>query len=255
MTPPLQPPQGRASGGSPGGIAERLRRAREERGLSLDELSVKTRIPTRHLETIEAGRGAELPGGFIGGSFVRQYAQAVGMDGEQVLREFTAQTGLSLDVPFEERKVSPYTPESIQKFHAQVWRNVGISAAGLLLLVLAIAYFLTRREPNATAPAPPQPRPLPAYLEPEPADVPIAEPAPTRAAGTNAAATAGVSSASAASPATVVNSSRSTSRLANPSATAALPAAPATAVAAPLAESKTIPPEAQPAATPAPGQQ
>ena len=121
MTPPIQPPQGRAAGS----IGERLRRAREERSLSLEQLSLITRIPLRHLETIEAGRGPELPGGFIGKSFVRQYAQAVGMDGEQALRDFVAHTGVDLEVPFEERKVSPYTPESIQKYHAKVWRKIG----------------------------------------------------------------------------------------------------------------------------------
>lgn len=161
--PPLQPPPGRASGN----IAERLRRARQERGMSLDELSVKTRIPVRHLETIEAGRGPDLPGGFIGKSFVRQYAAAVGLDGEQALHEFITQTGINLEVAFEERKISPYTPESIQKFQSRVWRNVAIGVFALMLLVVGLVYYLTR--PAAQQADKPVPSVLPP-ANPEPAD-------------------------------------------------------------------------------------
>ena len=236
MTSPLQPPQGRASGS----IGERLRRAREEHGLSLNELSLKTRIPVRHLETIEDGRGPELPGGFIGKSFVRQYAQAVGMDGEQALRDFVAQTGVDLEVPFEERKVSPYTPESIQKYHAKVWRSVGIAAGALLTVVLVIAYFVTR--PRKEPPAPPAAatRPRPSYLEPEPAvPTPASEPqasplgmssqplpasagstrsggAPTGSVGSSSAAT---SAASTGIPAAASQQKRASGAKTNPSST------------------------------------
>ena len=151
-----------------GSIVERLRRAREARQWSLNELSVKTRIPLRHLETIEAGRGRELPGGFIGKSFVRQYAEAVGLDGEQSLQEFVAQTGVNLEVEFEERKISPFTPESIKKYQATVWRNVGIAALAAVAVILAITYLLTRpKQPESAAAPAPKPV-LPAYMKPEP---------------------------------------------------------------------------------------
>ena len=93
--------------------------------------------------------------------FVRQYAEAVGMDGEQTLREFLVQTGISLEVPFEERKVSPYTPESIQKYHAKLWRNVGFAAAGVLGIVLLIVYLWTHSGQDQAAETPPAPRPRP----------------------------------------------------------------------------------------------
>jgi len=128
-------------------IGSKLRAAREDKGWTLDDLSVRTRIPARHLETIEAGRSADLPGGFIGKSFVRQYAQTVGLDAEQVLREFIAQTGINLEVPFEERKISPYTPESLQRFQSRVWRNLAFAAVGILLVIVSAVYAL-RRSPS-----------------------------------------------------------------------------------------------------------
>ena len=39
----------------PGGIGAQLRTAREARGLSLEQVAAETRIPQRHLQTIEAG--------------------------------------------------------------------------------------------------------------------------------------------------------------------------------------------------------
>jgi len=44
---------------SPAG--ERLREAREAKGLSLEELASQTRIPLRHLQSLEQGDWARLP--------------------------------------------------------------------------------------------------------------------------------------------------------------------------------------------------
>lgn len=142
-------------------VGRRLQRAREVHGWSLDSLSLRTRIPIRHLETIESGQGHNLPGGFIGKSFVRQYAEAVGMDAEQTLREFIAQSGVNLEVAFEERKVSPFTPESLQRFQSRVWRSAGIGFLALVAVIVLGIYLLrkpasdtqTRENDAASVPA------------------------------------------------------------------------------------------------------
>lgn len=69
-------------------FGEGLRCARESRGISLDEVSKATRIGVRLLEAIERERFDQLPGGVFRSSFVRQYAQAVGLDEEQTVTEF-----------------------------------------------------------------------------------------------------------------------------------------------------------------------
>ena len=69
-------------------FGEGLRRARESRGVSLEEVSKATRISVRLLEAIERERFDQLPGGVFRSSFVRQYAQAVGLDEEQTVTEF-----------------------------------------------------------------------------------------------------------------------------------------------------------------------
>lgn len=138
-----------------GNIGEQLRQQRLKNGWTLDQVSAQTRIPVRHLQTIEDGRGRELPGGFIGKSFVRQYAEAVGLDGEQALRDFVTLTGVNLDVAFEERKISPFTPESLQRFQAKQWKRIALIAASVVLIGAIIAYLLYKPS-NEPAPAPSQ---------------------------------------------------------------------------------------------------
>jgi hypothetical protein len=65
-------------------IAE-LRRARMARGLSLTEISRRTRIGVGYLRKIDDGDLQGLPAGFYARAFVRAYADAVGLDGELVV--------------------------------------------------------------------------------------------------------------------------------------------------------------------------
>ena len=68
----------------PGGIGAQLRTAREARGLSLEQVAAETRIPQRHLQTIEAGEFSALPARTYAIGFSRTYARAVGLDESDV---------------------------------------------------------------------------------------------------------------------------------------------------------------------------
>jgi cytoskeleton protein RodZ len=68
-------------------IAEIVRRARKERGLTLDEVAASTRINRKYLEAIESGDRTAIPGGFFYKSFVRQYAAALATDSNKVVDE------------------------------------------------------------------------------------------------------------------------------------------------------------------------
>lgn len=67
-----------------GGVGGELQAAREASGLSLQELAAETRIPQRHLETIEKGDFAALPARTYAIGFSRTYARAVGLDDTMV---------------------------------------------------------------------------------------------------------------------------------------------------------------------------
>lgn len=65
-----------------------LRREREVRGVSLEEVADATRIPVQSLASIEEGRFDELPGEVFVKGFLRSYARAVGIAGDDVLARY-----------------------------------------------------------------------------------------------------------------------------------------------------------------------
>ena len=69
------------------GFGESLRREREMRGVSLEEISVATKISIRFLQAIENEELSKLPGGIFTRSFVRTYARYLGLDEERVLAD------------------------------------------------------------------------------------------------------------------------------------------------------------------------
>jgi len=75
------------------GFGERLRREREMRGISLDEITNATRIGLRFLEALENERWDQLPGGVFNRGFVRAVAHHLGLNDENLLAEYTLATG------------------------------------------------------------------------------------------------------------------------------------------------------------------
>lgn len=74
-------------------VGERLRAAREEKGLSLEEIAAQTRIPRRHLESIEAADWEKLPAPTYTIGFARSYASAVGLDRADIAAQLRGEMG------------------------------------------------------------------------------------------------------------------------------------------------------------------
>jgi cytoskeleton protein RodZ len=74
----------------------RLRREREQRNITLDEISVSTKIGTRFLRALEEEQFDQLPGGIFNKSFVRAYARHLGIDEAQAVADFALASGASL---------------------------------------------------------------------------------------------------------------------------------------------------------------
>ncbi len=72
-------------------IGKKLRDARQAKGYTLDDLQQLTKIQKRYLIAIEDEKFDELPGDFYVRAFIKQYADTVGLDGNELLKEFNEQ--------------------------------------------------------------------------------------------------------------------------------------------------------------------
>lgn len=73
-----------------GEFGDRLRREREMRGITLEDISESTKISRRRLEALENEEFDLLPGGVFNRGFVRSYARHVGLDPDQAVADYLA---------------------------------------------------------------------------------------------------------------------------------------------------------------------
>ncbi len=93
-----------------GNFGERLKRERDMREVSMDELSKSTRISSRFLQALENEDWEKLPGGVFGHGFVRTIARYLGLNEESLLSEYDSARAEKLPPPAaipEERIPSP----------------------------------------------------------------------------------------------------------------------------------------------------
>ncbi len=65
-------------------VGEQLKAAREKAGISLEDIAAQTRIPQRHLESIETAEWDKLPAPTYSIGFAKSYAGAVGLDRNEI---------------------------------------------------------------------------------------------------------------------------------------------------------------------------
>lgn len=74
-------------------VGQRLREAREAKGLSVEDIAAQTRIPTRHLTSLEASDWDKLPAPTYSIGFAKNYAGAVGLDRTEIGEQLRAEMG------------------------------------------------------------------------------------------------------------------------------------------------------------------
>src|SRR5688572_11541966 len=154
----------------PVSIGERLRQAREARGLKLEDVASQTRIPIRHLQHIEREEWDALPAATYCVGFVRSYANTVGLDGAELGRELRERLGGTRSRAPAPEYYRPADPARVPP------RSLAL-IAGILFLVLLVGYAIWRSSLDGDeAPAPvaaapeaeaPPPRPSPPAAAPQ----------------------------------------------------------------------------------------
>lgn len=125
-------------------IGEMLREAREEKELSLDDIQDITKIQKRYLVAIEQEDYHALPGRFYARAFIKEYAQAVGLDSAVILEGFDEES-----IEQQEQENVPYT-----RFDRSKREDKGASVFSFLPTVIVVvlvigiifvAYFLLQK--------------------------------------------------------------------------------------------------------------
>ena len=132
------------------GPGERLRAAREAKGLTLEQIAAETRIPQRHLETLEAGKFGTLPGRTYAIGFSRTYAKTVGLDTDEIVEQVREELGGTTE--HYEATTQAYEPGDPARAPSGglVWISVGAIA---LLLVGGYMFYSSYLSPGAELPA------------------------------------------------------------------------------------------------------
>jgi cytoskeleton protein RodZ len=157
-------------------FGEKLKQEREKRQMTLEQISVSTKIGTRMLQALEEDKFNQLPGGIFNKGFVRAYSRCLGLDEDQTVAEYLQASGDAPPVSTEiaarengarenEENVSRLEAISDSGDHPRQlpW---GLFAAVLLLIALALALWSRRQREHARQSLHPTPTtavvPLPA---------------------------------------------------------------------------------------------
>lgn len=142
-------------------LGARLKKEREQRKITLDDISLSTKIATRFLVAIEEEQFDQLPGGIFNKGFVRSYARYLGIDENQAVADYVAATTTILpespqgEIP--ERKV----PEVRQRGSGDATAGIRweILAVGLLVIAFGLAVWGFHSREKTAQPGPVLPRP------------------------------------------------------------------------------------------------
>jgi transcriptional regulator with XRE-family HTH domain len=122
-------------------FGDRLRQAREARGVTLDAIYQETHIAKRYLEALENSDVGALPGGIFDKGFIRSYAQYVGIDPEPILTAYrVARRQASPEHEADpERVLHELALEADRRGATRAWPRVPASVAvGLALIGIAL---------------------------------------------------------------------------------------------------------------------
>jgi cytoskeletal protein RodZ len=134
-------------------VGDFFRQVRETKGLTLDEVAIKTRIHPEYLKALEESNFAKLPEQVFAKGFVRSYARSLGLDEEDAMRRFTISAGSFYDKHEERERLRQQQVEDERKRKAN--RKAMIAAAAVA--VLGLVLLLTREQGTVSVMRPAEP--------------------------------------------------------------------------------------------------
>jgi cytoskeleton protein RodZ len=159
-------------------FGENLKREREKRKITIEDISASTKIGTRMLHALEENKFNQLPGGIFNKGFVRSYARFVGIDEDKAVADYLQASG---DAPPPSTEIAAREGEGRDEGTRAKAENAarldsisenpsrplpwGLFAAILLLIALALSLWSRHTHERGKTPAPPNPAAITAQSE------------------------------------------------------------------------------------------
>jgi transcriptional regulator with XRE-family HTH domain len=119
-----------------------LKRTREDRRVSIDDVARETRLSKRYLTALEAEEIVRLPGGTYNRSYLRTYATFLGLDAEPLLRLYAAEEARQLDAQVDLLATMNRTIDRRKHAPAGDTKSDAVRARPATIATVAVVSFL-----------------------------------------------------------------------------------------------------------------
>ncbi|MFQ5992214.1 MAG: helix-turn-helix domain-containing protein, partial [Nitrospiraceae bacterium] len=131
-------------------LGDFFKQVRETKGLTLEEVALKTRIQPDYLRALEDENFAKLPDQVFAKGFVRTYARSLGLDEDDALNRFGESAGAFYDKLAEREQLRQKQAEDERQRKTN--RKVVLATVGVALLGFVLLF--SREEPIVVSPSP-----------------------------------------------------------------------------------------------------
>lgn len=126
-------------------LGTRLKEARIAKGYSLEDLQDVTKIQKRYLAGIEEGNHSMMPGPFYVRAFIKQYAEAVGLNADELLDQHKSEVPVTVKEEVRPTMAAP-TPSRRQSLSKSSSSRAGefmpkVIVALFIIVILIVAIF------------------------------------------------------------------------------------------------------------------
>ena len=130
-------------------LGTRLKEARLSKGYSLDDLQEITKIQKRYLMAIEEGNYSMMPGSFYVRAFIKQYAEAVGLNADEILENYKSEIpGAQSNQVSQSMSQSPSRRKLAKRPSNKMMEAMPKIIAALFIVVIIVAMWILSQSKN-----------------------------------------------------------------------------------------------------------
>lgn len=117
--------------------------------MSLDDLQAATKIQKRYLVGIEEGNYSMMPGQFYVRAFIKQYAEAVGLQSEELFEQYKAEIPSTMNEDIPEKLSRVQSRKNIASGNSRIFDILPkILIAVFVIATIAVLYYFYSQKDN-----------------------------------------------------------------------------------------------------------